>query len=99
MFLTHCAKRQAYKLFGAVDFLGNPLGLAHDIKEGFNGVMKHGDFTHVIQGIEFVFSYSTLLILIFDKIFYQYIYQFEIMIWQITCHILRVRNSLMKWEP
>ena len=58
LFLTHCAKRQAYKLFGAVDFLGNPLGLAHDIKEGFNGVMKHGDFTHVIQGIEFVFNWN-----------------------------------------
>lgn len=50
LFLMHCGKSQAYKLLGSFDFLGNPLGLAHDIKEGFNGVMKHGDFTSVIQG-------------------------------------------------
>ena len=50
LFLIHCGKSQAYKLLGSFDFLGNPLGLAHDIKEGFSGVMRHGDLTSVIQG-------------------------------------------------
>ena len=30
--------------------MGNPLGLAHDVKEGFHGVMREGDLYSVVQG-------------------------------------------------
>ena len=43
-------RSQAYKIFGSCDFLGNPLGLAHDVKEGFHGVMREGDLYSVVQG-------------------------------------------------
>ena len=43
-------RSQSYKILGSCDFLGNPLGLAHDVKEGFHGVMREGDLYSVVQG-------------------------------------------------
>ena len=43
-------KSQAYKFLGSVDFLGNPLGLAHDVREGFAAVVQYGDLSQVFQG-------------------------------------------------
>ena len=56
-FINASVKNQAYKVLGAVDFLGNPLGLAHDIKDGLEGVLE-GNFSSVIQG----FPHPTALI-------------------------------------
>ena len=50
LFLMQSLKSQAYKFLGSVDFLGNPLGLAHDVREGFAAVVQYGDLSQVFQG-------------------------------------------------
>ena len=49
VFIRACVKNQAFKVLGSVDFLGNPLGLAHDIKDGLQGVLD-GNLTSVMRG-------------------------------------------------
>ena len=41
---------QAIKILGSCDFLGNPLGLAQDVREGLTAVIRTGDLSSVFQG-------------------------------------------------
>ena len=57
---TEELKSQAAKILGAVDFLGNPLGLFDDVTEGLSGLLKDGNvgglFKNTLHGTSNTFS-------------------------------------------
>ncbi|CAF0789547.1 unnamed protein product [Rotaria sordida] len=44
-------KRQAFKILGSVDFLGNPLGLFNDVTDGFASLVDHGSVTGLVKSV------------------------------------------------
>ncbi|XP_023229581.1 vacuolar protein sorting-associated protein 13D-like isoform X2 [Centruroides sculpturatus] len=44
-------KSQAAKILGAVDFLGNPLGLLYDVSDGVNDLLNEGDVRGLIKNV------------------------------------------------
>lgn len=44
-------KRQALKILGSVDFLGNPLGLFNDVTDGFASLVDHGSVTGLVKNV------------------------------------------------
>ncbi|CAF0969742.1 unnamed protein product [Didymodactylos carnosus] len=44
-------KRQAFKILGSVDFLGNPLGLFNDVTDGFASLVDHGSVTGLVKNV------------------------------------------------
>ncbi|XP_059165407.1 intermembrane lipid transfer protein VPS13D-like [Physella acuta] len=50
---------QAAKILGSVDFLGNPLGLVHDITEGIAGFVKDGNVGGLLKNVTHGVSNST----------------------------------------
>lgn len=44
-------KSQAAKILGAVDFLGNPLGLMNDVTEGLSGLVNEGNFGGLVKNV------------------------------------------------
>lgn len=44
-------KRQAFKILGSVDFLGNPLGLFNDVTDGVASLMDHGSVTGLVRNV------------------------------------------------
>lgn len=44
-------KSQAAKILGAVDFLGNPLGLLYDVSDGVNDFLNEGDVKGLIKNV------------------------------------------------
>ncbi|GFR72193.1 vacuolar protein sorting-associated protein 13D [Elysia marginata] len=50
---------QAAKILGSIDFLGNPLGLVHDITEGIAGFVKDGNVGGLLKNVTHGVSNST----------------------------------------
>ena len=48
---TEEMKSQAVKIFGSVDFLGNPLGLVNDVAAGVSGLLIEGNVGGLIKNI------------------------------------------------
>ena len=48
---VHELKRQAFKILGSVDFLGNPLGLFNDVTDGFASLVDHGSVTGLVKNV------------------------------------------------
>ncbi|CAF3915138.1 unnamed protein product, partial [Rotaria magnacalcarata] len=44
-------KRQAFKILGSVDFLGNPLGLFNDVTDGFASLVDHGSVSGLVKSV------------------------------------------------
>ncbi|CAF2761002.1 unnamed protein product [Rotaria sp. Silwood2] len=44
-------KRQAFKILGSVDFLGNPLGLFNDVTDGFASLVDHGSVAGLVKSV------------------------------------------------
>ncbi len=44
-------KRQAFKILGSVDFLGNPLGLFNDVTDGFASLVDHGSVSGLVKNV------------------------------------------------
>lgn len=52
-------KWQAATILGSVDFLGNPLGFASDIQEGFSGLIFEGSVKSLVKNVTHGISNST----------------------------------------
>ncbi|CAF3567800.1 unnamed protein product [Adineta steineri] len=44
-------KRQAFKILGSVDFLGNPLGLFNDVTDGVTSFLDHGNVAGLVKNV------------------------------------------------
>lgn len=51
-------KRQAFRILGSVDFLGNPLGLFNDVTDGFASLVDHGSVTGLVKNVAHGFADS-----------------------------------------
>jgi vacuolar protein sorting-associated protein 13D len=52
--MTHyvrLCKRQAFKILGTVDFLGNPLGFIHDVSDGFTCLVDQGSVSGLVKNV------------------------------------------------
>ncbi|XP_052894433.1 intermembrane lipid transfer protein Vps13D [Anopheles moucheti] len=52
-------KWQAASILGSVDFLGNPLGFANDLSEGFSGLLLEGSISSLVKNVTHGISNST----------------------------------------
>lgn len=52
-------KWQAATILGSVDFLGNPLGFANDLSEGFSGLIFEGSVKSLVKNVTHGISNST----------------------------------------
>jgi vacuolar protein sorting-associated protein 13D len=52
-------KWQAAYILGSVDFLGNPIGFANDLSEGFTGLFIDGSITSLVKNVTHGISNST----------------------------------------
>lgn len=48
---THAGKRQAYKIVGAVNYLGNPLGFIHDVTDGLTCLTDERGMTGLVKNV------------------------------------------------
>ena len=48
---VHGGKRQAYKIVGAVNYLGNPLGLIHDVTDGLTCLTDERGMTGLVKNV------------------------------------------------
>ena len=44
-------KRQAFKILGSVDFLGNPLGLIHDVTDGLSCLVDQHSVSGLVKNV------------------------------------------------
>ncbi|XP_058059682.1 intermembrane lipid transfer protein Vps13D [Anopheles bellator] len=52
-------KWHAASILGSVDFLGNPLGFANDLSEGFSGLLLEGSISSLVKNVTHGISNST----------------------------------------
>uniref|UniRef100_A0A2M4A0B1 Putative vacuolar protein n=1 Tax=Anopheles triannulatus TaxID=58253 RepID=A0A2M4A0B1_9DIPT len=52
-------KWQAASILGSVDFLGNPLGFANDLSEGFSSLLLEGSISSLVKNVTHGISNST----------------------------------------
>ncbi|XP_006812680.2 intermembrane lipid transfer protein VPS13D-like [Saccoglossus kowalevskii] len=48
---TEELKSQAAKILGSFDFLGNPVGLLTDVRDGVSGLVKHGNLFGFVENV------------------------------------------------
>ena len=44
-------KSQAVKILGSVDFLGNPIGLIQDLRDGLKELLLEGNVTGMVKNV------------------------------------------------
>lgn len=60
--MTHYVKlcsRQIFKIVGSIDFLGNPLGLIHDVTDGLTCLVDQGSVKGLVKNVTHGFANST----------------------------------------